>query len=153
MSLESKEYFATKTKDSLSYDSVVYYITSYEIDRHTDVPYARVCITRQRLHACVRRGRFDLPQTIRRTCSWTQYPHSSSHLKTNTDYLNVNWLFNYPVAVWVTGSLIVISIVVWFVFGKRIRRYYKLKRLDKDHVASFILLPRHCSECSRSSHN
>src|SRR6187399_1721849 len=30
--LESKEYFPTHTPDSLSYDSVVYYLTSYEVD-------------------------------------------------------------------------------------------------------------------------
>jgi hypothetical protein len=54
-------------------------------------------------------------------------------LKTNTGFLNTSWLFNYPVATYVFVGLVAISIVVWLVFGKRIRRYYKLKRLDKEY--------------------
>jgi len=54
-------------------------------------------------------------------------------LKINTKYLNVSWLFNYPIAIYVGVGLVVIAIIVWFVFGKRIRRYFVLKRLNKDH--------------------
>ncbi|MEI9920728.1 MAG: hypothetical protein WDO14_18335 [Bacteroidota bacterium] len=131
---ESKEYFATKTKDSLSYDSVVYYITSYEIDS----------IQVFRMPVYVLQGSdcttvFGAADSIFLKQYVEQVPDSISTqqlpLKTNTDYLNVRWLLNYPIVGYVSASLVVIVLVVWLVFGKRIRRYYTLKRLDKDHVA------------------
>ena len=131
---ESKEYFPTKTMDSLSYDSVVYYITSYEIDS----------IQMFRMPVYVLHGNdctivFGTADSIFLKQYVQHVPDSVSAqqlpLKTNTDYLNVRWLLNYPIVGWVTVTLVVISVVVWLVFGKRIRRYYTLKRLDKDHVA------------------
>jgi hypothetical protein len=131
---ESKDYFATTTKDSLSYDSVVYYITSYEIDS----------IQMFRMPVYVLQGNdcttvFGTADSIFLKQYVEHVPDSISTqqlpLKTNTDYLSVSWLFNYPIFAWIAGSVIVICVVVWLVFGKRIRRYYTLKRLDKDHVA------------------
>jgi len=129
---ESKEYFATKTKDSVSYDSVVYYISSYEIDS----------IQTFRMPVYVLQGRdcttvFGATDSIFLKQMVDHVPDSVNAeqlpLKINTKYLNVSWLFNYPIALYVGGALLLIAIVVWFVFGKRIRRYFKLKRLNKDH--------------------
>jgi hypothetical protein len=131
---DSKQYFPTKTTDSLSYDSVVYYITSYEIDS----------IQMFRMPVYVLNGSdcttvFGTADSIFLKQYVDHVPDSVSAqqlpLKTNTDYLNVQWLLNYPIVGYVTIGLTIISVVVWLVFGKRIRRYYKLKRLDKDHVA------------------
>jgi len=129
---ESKEYFATKTKDSLSYDSVVYYISSYEIDS----------IQTFRMPVYVLQGRdctmvFGATDSIFLKQMVDHVPDSVNAeqlpLKINTKYLNVSWLFNYPIAIYVGVGFFVIAIVVWFVFGKRIRRYFQLKRLNKDH--------------------
>ena len=130
---ESKEYFATKTTDSLSYDSVVYYITSYEIDS----------IQMFRMPVYVLQGSdctavFGAADSIFLKQMVSHVPDSVTTqqlpLKTNTSYLNVSWLFNYPIAVYVVAALVIIVVVTWLMFGKRIRRYYKLKKLNKDHT-------------------
>jgi hypothetical protein len=59
-------------------------------------------------------------------------------LKTNTDYNPVSWLFNYPVFSIVAGALLLISALVWLIFGKKIKRHFTLKRLTKNHH-EFIL--------------
>jgi hypothetical protein len=129
---ESKTYFATKTKDSLSYDSVVYFISSYEIDS----------IQTFRMPVYVLHGSdctmvFGATDSIFLKQMVDHVPDSVNAeqlpLKINTKYLNVNWLFNYPIAIYVGIALVVIVIVVWIAFGKRIRRYFTLKRLNKDH--------------------
>jgi hypothetical protein len=131
---ESKQYFPTNTKDSLSYDSVVYYITSYEID---SIQMFRMPV--YVLHGSDCTTIFGAADSIFLKQYVDHVPDSVSAqqlpLRTNTDYLKVSWLLNYPVIGFTVLGLAVISIVVWLVFGKRIRRYYKLKRLDKDHVA------------------
>lgn len=130
---ESKLYFPTRTTDSLSYDSVVYYITSYEID---SIQMFRMPV--YVLHGSDCTTVFGTADSIFLKQYVSHVPDSVSTqqlpLKTNTDYLNVSWLLNYPIIGYVVAGLTVICIVVWLVFGKRIRRYYRLKRLDKDHV-------------------
>jgi hypothetical protein len=131
---ESKQYFPTKTTDSLSYDSVVYYITSYEID---SIQMFRMPV--YVLHGSDCTTIFGAADSIFLKQYVNHVPDSVSAqqlpLKTNTDYLNVSWLLNYPIIAYVVAGITLIGIVVWLVFGKRIRRYYKLKRLDKDYVA------------------
>lgn len=130
---ESREYFPTITTDSISYDSAVYFITSYEVD---SIQMFRMPVyVMQGADCTVVFGAADsiflkqLVDHVPDSVAAQQLP-----LKTNTSYLNVQWLFNYPIATYVAGALIVIVIVVWVVFGKRIRRYYALKRLNKSHV-------------------
>lgn len=130
---ESKEYFPTLTRDSLSYDSVVYYITSYEVD---SIQMFRMPVyVLQGSDCTLVFGAADsiilkqLVKTVPDSVAANLLP-----LKTNTSYLNVSWLFNYPIATYIVGALVVIAIVVWIVFGPRIRRYFVLQRLNKDHA-------------------
>jgi hypothetical protein len=129
---ESKEFFPTKTTDSLSYDSVVYYITSYEVD---SLQMFRMPV--YVLHGSDCTSVFGTTDSIILKQMVKTMPDSTAAqelpLKTNTSYLNVRWLFNYPIAVYIFGALIVIGIVVWFTFGPRIRRHFLLKRLNKEH--------------------
>lgn len=130
---ESKQFFPTRSIDSLSYDSVVYYITSYEIDS----------IQMFRMPVYVLQGAdctavYGVTDSIFLKQLVEHVPDSINAqqlpLKVNTKYLNVSWLFNYPIAIYVGVTLVVIAVVVWFVFGKRIRRYFILKRLNRDHT-------------------
>jgi hypothetical protein len=56
-------------------------------------------------------------------------------LKTNTAYQPVFLQFNYPIAIIVVGVVVLLAIVVVLVFGKRIRRFFKIRRLQKNHHA------------------
>jgi hypothetical protein len=54
-------------------------------------------------------------------------------LKVNTIYEDVPYLFNYPILFIFVGVLLVIVLVGWIFFGKRIIRYFKLKKMSKAH--------------------
>lgn len=131
--LESKTYFATTTKDSLSYDSVVYYLTSYEVD---SIQVFRMPVYVLQGSDCT--AVFGAADSIRLKEYVDHVPDSVTAqqlpLKVNTSYLNVSWLFNYPIAIYVVAGLTVLLIVVWIIFGKRILKYFKLKRLTKAHA-------------------
>jgi hypothetical protein len=56
-------------------------------------------------------------------------------LKFNADYIKVRNILNYPLLLIISGASLVILIIVWLIFGQRIRKYYRLKRLEKKHQA------------------
>jgi hypothetical protein len=51
----------------------------------------------------------------------------------NTAYQKVPFLFNYPVFVVVAIGILLIAMIFFVVFGKGIRRHYRLKRLRRNH--------------------
>jgi hypothetical protein len=129
---QNKRYFQTKTTSGLSYDSVIYTLATYEIDKiqtltlpvfqlqkkdsltyftDTDTVYFK-----------------ELVGTLPDSLAISQLP-----LKTNTAYNPVSWLLNYPLLLIIGAVLLLIAIVCWIVFGKRIRKYFTLKKLVKSH--------------------
>jgi hypothetical protein len=131
--LESKEFFPTVTKDSISYDSVVYYISSYEVDSIQTFSMPVFVIQGSDCTAV-----FGMRDTIRLKQFVAHMPDSVAAqklpLKVNTNYLNVSWLFNYPLMTYIVGGLILLLIVAWIIFGRQILRHFKLKRLLKAHT-------------------
>jgi len=129
---ESKKWFATRTTDSLSYDSVVYFLTSYEIDsiQKFRMP---IYVLNQSDCTIVMSAMDSLPlkQLVKHVPE--EVKTEELPLKTNTNYLGVEWLFNYPIFLIAAGIVIVVLIVVWIIFGKRIRRYFLVKRLNRKH--------------------
>jgi hypothetical protein len=139
----AKRYSATQTKDSISYDSAIYELTSFEIDSAqflrlpvfqintfdstffysaTDTLYLKDLVT------------IPLPDTLQA---------QNLPLKTNTIYQPVHWLFNYPVLLIVISALLVIAIIGWLIFGKTIKRNYQIKKITKAHqefIAQFTTL-------------
>ena len=129
---QKKVYFPTRTINNQSTDSVLYILSTYEIDsiQTLKIPAFVVlpndCTTYESNVDTVffKRLVSHLPDSV----SAEQLP-----LKTNTAYNAVNWLFNYPVASIIIGALIIIAILVWIIFGKKIKRHFVLKRLAKNH--------------------
>ncbi len=135
--ISKKKFFVTKTVGEDSYDSVVYLLTTFEIDS----------IQRLQLPIFILQGKDCVAVYARPDSIFLQYrvasvPDSVSveklPLKTNTDYLKVNWIFNYPVFVFIGAGILVTGIVLWIVFGKRIRKYFALRRLHKDYQEFII---------------
>jgi hypothetical protein len=54
-------------------------------------------------------------------------------LKMNTAYQKVFFEFNTWVLIIILGLLLIIAVAVWIIFGKRISRYFKTKRLSRKH--------------------
>ena len=128
----SKKFFATKTIGETSYDSVVYLLTTFEIDSIQRLGLPAFLLQEK---DCV--AVYTKPDSIFLSYRVAAVPDSISveklPLKTNTSYQNVKWIFNYPVFALAGGVLVIIIVMVWIFFGKRIRKYFALRRLKKDY--------------------
>lgn len=133
---QSKRFVPTKTLNNISYDSVIYTLVSFEIDslQLLSLPVFQV----QKRDSLVYTPDADtvffsaMVAVVPDSLAINQLP-----LKTNTAYNKVSWLLNYPVLLIIGGILLLTAIVVWIVFGKRIRKHFALKRLLKKH-STFI---------------
>lgn len=129
-----KKYQPTQTLRGESYDSVVYQLLTFEVD---DVQYLGLPVFVVNEKDCTRyvpqRDSILLAAMVKEPV-----PDSISAqdlpLLTNTTYQRVSFLLNYPILLITVGILLVVSVVIWLVFGKRIRKYFKLRRLQKNHT-------------------
>lgn len=129
---EKKSFFPTKTTDSVSYDSAVYYLTTFEVTNPQTLSLPVFVVSRKDSVPF-----YPEVDSIRLIELVAHVPDSLSAdklpLKMNTAYQRVPFLFNYPVLIIVSGAILVVAVVLLLVFGDRIRRYFKLKKLKKNH--------------------
>jgi hypothetical protein len=129
---QKKSFVPTSTKQGYSYDSVVYTLLTFEIDslQFLQLPLFVVnekdCVTVSSSTDTLLFSKLvkNLPDTVQL---------ANVPLKTNTNYLKVSWLLNYPILLIVGAILLILLIVGWIVFGKRIKKYFQLKKLTKNH--------------------
>jgi len=130
---QKKVYYQTRTKNNISTDSVLYVLNTFEIDSIQTLKIPAFVVLPN--DCTMYESNID---TVFFKYLVSQVPDSLAAdklpLKTNTAYNPVSWLFNYPVFSIVVGALIVISILAWLIFGKKIRRHFTLKRLTKKHL-------------------
>lgn len=130
--LDHKEYFPTRTRAGISYDSAVYHLVSFEIDtvQVLQLPVFRLTGN----DSIVLRPELDsiyLKQLV------TEIPDSvaveAMPLKENTDYLRVDYAFNYPYfLIGLTIFVILVAAVIIF-FGKKIMNRIRAYRLRRQH--------------------
>jgi hypothetical protein len=129
---DRKTYFSTTTKNSISVDSAVYFLSTFEVDREQFLQLP-VFVLQPRDCTVVQ----SAPDTILISQMVAEVPDSLSAdqlpLKMNTAYEKVPFQFNYWIVIIVAAVLLVIGLVVWIFFGKRISRYFKVKRLQRKH--------------------
>jgi hypothetical protein len=127
-----KSLYPTVTSNGISRDSVVYYLSTFEVQKiqllslPIFVTTARDCTTYAPPADSLRL--IELVASVPDSVAAPQLP-----LKTNTLYEKVFSDINYIIAVIVAGSLVIISLLVWIFFGKRIAKHFRLKRLKKAH--------------------
>ena len=130
--IQKKKYFPTLSKNNISYDSTVYFLTTFEID---SIQILRLPIFS--IHAKDCTAFFASPDTIFLKQLIKVVPDSIAAqelpLKTNTAYQNVKWLLNYWVFIIIISALLISAVTVWLIFGKRIKRYFILRRLQRKH--------------------
>ncbi len=129
---QDKKYFQTKTTGGLSYDSVIYTLATYEIEKVQTL--ALPVFQLQGKDSLTYLTETDtvffkelvgpLPDSL----AISQLP-----LKTNTAYNPVSWLLNYPLLLIIGAILLLVAIACWILFGKRIRKYFTLRKLVKSH--------------------
>ncbi|MEO8473237.1 MAG: hypothetical protein ABI477_13645 [Chryseolinea sp.] len=127
-----KDYFPTRTEGGKSYDSTVYYLSTFEVEKLQSLslpvfqlnPMDCTVFVSPRDTIMLSEYVKNLPDTL---------AAKNLPLRVNTAYQNVNYLFNYPILLFVAGVLLISGIAVWLIFGKRIRKHYRLKRMHKMH--------------------
>jgi len=125
--LNRKDYFFTRTDSTTSFDSAVYNLSTFEIDSIQQLALPIWIISKGDSVAL-----FSLPDTIVLHHMVTQLPDSLA-LIDNTIYKEVSYKFNYPyLIIAISGSVIFVLFVI-VVFGKEIRKKYKLYRMRKSH--------------------
>jgi hypothetical protein len=129
---ESKKYFPTKTTQGRSYDSVIYYLSTFEIERvqSLNLPVFQVnpmdCTAYFSMRDTVLLS--ELVKNLPDTVTLKNLP-----LKVNIAYEDVPYTFNYLIAGIIAGVVLVLAAVTWIVFGKRIIKHFRLKRMQKAH--------------------
>ena len=130
----SKKYFQTRTTKGISYDSAVYRLYTFDISEIQFLALPVFLIGKQ--DSIIYETKRD--SLFLKSLITEPIPDSTNAqnlpLKTNTLYERVYFLFNYPIVMGLLGSLLIISLLVWVIFGKRIRKYFKLKKLYKTHA-------------------
>jgi hypothetical protein len=125
-----KTYIPTRTRDSVSYDSVVYFLQSFEVDLVQTLQ-----LPIYQLHKKDTITHLSLVDTIRLselvTIPLDTIPTEALPLKWNVAYEHVKKLFNYPIAFIIGLALTLLGVVLWMLFWKPVKRYFKLRSLNK----------------------
>lgn len=127
-----KHFFPTRTTGATSYDSVVYFLSTFEIDSVQRLMLPVFVLQRS---DCV--AVYTSPDSLRLRYRVNMALDSIAveklPLKISTAYQRVKWIFNYPILAIGILALVILGIAGWLIFGKRIRKYFALRRLKKNY--------------------
>ncbi|MEP1032772.1 hypothetical protein [Ekhidna sp.] len=125
--ISGKQYFATQIKNNLAYDSTVYTIQSFEIEK----------IQYLKLPAVILNGSdstvIETPLDSIFLTELAPIVSDTTSLKTNLDYQLVDTQFNFPLMYYVLGGFILLTIILLLIFGKKIIKWIKLRRLRSQY--------------------
>lgn len=124
-----KEYFETLLREDKAFDSAIFTIQSFEIDpvQYLKVP-AFILNKKDTLAIYSNLDSIYLKEYVPVVTDTTK-------LKTNLSYSNVDTPFNFPLIRIVVGIILFILILLLLIFGNRINKYFKLRRLRKQYQA------------------
>jgi len=140
----SKKYFPSTMVEGMAYDSTVFTIQSFEVD---PLQYLQLtAFVLQGSDSVLLKTPLDsiflkeLAPTVSDTTS----------LKTNLEYQAVNSQFNFPLLYYILGGLAVVVFIGFLIFGRKIARYFKLKRLARQYRSFSEELDRYVSSLKQN---
>ena len=138
--LLGREYFSTELKDGLAMDSVVYNLQSFEID---PIQYLEMT-------AIVLIGSDSIPLASNTDSIYFRDLEpvitDSTTLKIDLAHVDVPRQFNMP-AVWIAlVVLFILAVAGFLIFGSKIRRALRLRKLQKDYAAFSASIERYIRE-------
>jgi hypothetical protein len=131
--LRKKDYFPTRTRDSISYDSAVYFLRTFEVQPAQSL---RLPVFIVNAIDCTRV--YSNRDTVGLRAVVSDLPDSLTAdlpLKSTTAYQRVDLEVNAGLIAIIVFFAIVFTGISWVVFGPAVRRFYKLRRLRKTHEA------------------
>ncbi len=147
-----KRFYPTHTAGTTSYDSVVYFLSTFEIDslQRLKLP---VFVLQQGDCVAVFSATDSIRLRYRVTMALDSIAMDKLPLKISTAYQSVKWIFNYPILLIGISALVIFGIVGWLIFGKRIRKYFALRRLRKKYETFLSRFSTALDTLSRESSN
>jgi hypothetical protein len=131
---ESKRYFPTKSAHGESVDSVVYYLSTFEVDALQTLSLPAFVVNERDCTAVD--SNIDTIRLIQLVAALPDsVPAEKLPLKENIAFVDVPGAFNYPLFAIIAGAFVLVLVVLALIFGKRIRRHFKLRRLLRHHEA------------------
>lgn len=128
-----RTFIPTRTDSTISYDSVVYTLMTFELDSLQSLALPIYVIEADEEGEIDSTAIYALTDSVYLQQLITQLPDSLD-LKENTAYLDIPLQFNYPYVLIGLGILAVIILIVYLIFGEKIRKNLKLRRLRKRHL-------------------
>jgi hypothetical protein len=122
-----RDYHPTRSSAVSSFDSVVYYLTTFELDSPQFLALPVYLAREQDCTAVVpSRDTLHLRATV------TGLP-AKPEFKTDTAYRKLRLQFNYPYLMAGLLALLLLALLVLLLFGRRILRWIRIYRLHKAH--------------------
>jgi hypothetical protein len=124
----SKEYFPTHTSDSMSLDSAVYTLRTFEVKNNLELALPVFIIEQgDTIHQFSSHDKIAIKQYIDSVPDTLVF-------KNDAAYKNVPVKFNYPYYLSFSLLIIVTFVASYFIFGKAIFRNYRLYKMYSNHV-------------------
>ena len=123
-----REYFQTTSDSVSSFDSVIYYLSTFEIDsvQYLQLP---VYIKQEDDSAAI----YTAPDSINLFYIIQEMPDSVK-LKENTSFFEISDKFNYPVFMIILGTLLLAALIGLMFFGKRLSRWIRILIMRRKHT-------------------
>ena len=131
---QRRQYFVTRTTEGVSADSTVYYVTTFDVTRVQKLAMPVYVVQPQ--DCTVVEAAVDsilITQLVAHVPDTVAAPNLP--LKTSTAYQEVAYDLNFWLIVIAIGIVVVLATLTWIFFGKRIRRYFRARKLQKNHAA------------------
>ena len=142
--LTDRSFIPTQVRNELAFDSVVYTLQSFEID---PVQYLQ-------LKAVLFNGSdslfFESNDDSVYFRALAPIVSDTTHLRSNIAYSNVSRQFNYPLLWSILTAFIILVFAGILIFGKRIRRQWRIKRLRKEFETFSILITKYIGQLKDS---
>lgn len=122
-----KQYFETEIIDGKAFDSAVYFLQSYEIDAFQSLQLPAIGLHQKDSLAV------STPLDSLAFVELAPVVTDTTTLLTDVKHLSVNRQFNYPLLYYILGGLAILLLIATLIFGKRILRYIKLRKLRKEY--------------------
>jgi len=138
----SRTYFTTKSDSSLSFDSVIYNLSTFEIDTIQFLQLPVFILNNEDSLAI-----YSTIDSITLVHVVTEIPENPE-LKSNTDLVSIHKQFNYPYFLIALGVLVFVVLLIALFFGKQLAKVwkvYRMKRIHEKFIKQFFNLIRDVS--------
>lgn len=135
--LVRKHYAPTRSDNEYSFDSVVYYLTTFEIEKAQQLSLPVFVVQKGDSTPIYAKSDTVYLQEV------IDHIPDSLALKENTIYREVDYPFNYPYFLAFSFFMLLGIVVVYSVFGNKVSRKFQLYKMKKDYnkfIAHFSLL-------------